>query len=207
MSTVERPLEQPVRLRGAAPRRDVIRLLEEDRIDVMQLDEVFQFDRGAPLGSCGLDLLGFEHRESSRFDLVSPHEVTECEFAVALGFAAGRRRAAVGRCADSLAQSLGLVRAHRLPRRLQLVTPFVISVLGNPTVAHASPLPIEEVEADVLRARGRVQRDRDRHQSERHSTRPHGPPHDLTLPQGLSSHSAASDRQLRGPDVPRPREW
>jgi hypothetical protein len=63
--------QEPVGLGGAPVRRQVVGALEEDRVDLLQVDEVLDLDHPGGLGSEGVHLLLVHHHVLTGRDLVA----------------------------------------------------------------------------------------------------------------------------------------
>ena len=72
---LHRAKQQDVRLLGSALRSNDVALLEVDRIDVAQVDEVLDVDRSAPLWLDGPDLVAREKNDRSVIAFDASQEV------------------------------------------------------------------------------------------------------------------------------------
>ena len=183
----ERLLKEGIGLARTAPRAQVVGLLEEHGVDVVEVDEVFEFDRRAALRADLLDLLRLQHREPSGFDLVSPEEITVCKVRLGPSFAVivVRRLRPIG--IDRFVRRR-LRGRDVIDRSAVACSRRWVWVFGNAAVSHPSALTIEEMESHVLRLGGRVESDRDRHQSEGKRTGPHRSWHAPRLPRSVQAN-------------------
>ena len=192
---LERLLKEGIRLARTAPRAQVVGLLEEHGVDVVEFNEVFEFDRRTALRPDLLDLLRLQHREPSGFDLVSPEEITVCKVRLGPSFAIVvrcLRPSGINRFVRRRLRGRDVIdrSRSRAPRRW-------VWVFGNAAVSHPSALTIEEMESHVLRLGGGVQSDRDRHQSEGKRTGPHRSWHAPRLPRSVQANRPAPGRRRR----------
>src|SRR5262249_31426166 len=69
------PDQQPVGLRRTGIRGEVVRALEEEWVDLLEVDEVLDLDRPARLGRERLEVLVRDHHVLARRHLVSLHDL------------------------------------------------------------------------------------------------------------------------------------
>src|SRR6185503_17576999 len=82
---LHRPQKEHVRLLGGATRRrDVVRLLEEDRVDLRELDELLDLDGAAALRPDELELLVAHRHEVSRRQRVAADDVARADLMLRL---------------------------------------------------------------------------------------------------------------------------
>ena len=145
---LQRAQQQLVGLLRSTRRHHVVGLLEIDRVDVLETDELLEVDHAARRRSDPLDLLRLEEDVRLRFDLVAPDEilVRHLHFGGTL---------------------VVIVRLRRLGDHVVLLgLPERRTGLDDPPVSDAAPLSVEEMEPDVLRFRRGIERDGDRHEPE-----------------------------------------
>ncbi len=170
----ERAEQQPVGLLGASARRDVVRLLEVDRVDLLQPDEVLEVDHAARRRPRALDLLGLEEHVRLGLHLVAADEILVRHLFLCHLFLCGKRRSGVA--AGRSALDVVVVSDVRLVR-LTLVHVGV----HDPAVSDAPAPPVEEMEPHVLRLGRRVQGYRDRDEPEAERPPPHRTRHRSSL--------------------------